>query len=289
MKVNTSGWTLALVGEGQKIVHQAHVLFVGERNARRLLRQLHVGIHLLAGFLNPPLNFANVLQILADLDAILRSQLGLQTGSFLCHRVQNAAVAFDTGQAVCRAAALPEHCLEYFARVDLHWQGRGRRSPGERVHVNAAVIAVASADQAGVIFDRQFHRRQNVILPDGQRRDLIRGYAGERVRALRWLGAHAAQPGCRAERMDRSGIGRAMSQAADDIQPVAVGLQRLQDRREFESRAFCGRRPFVHDRAVRHVDESKTRHRGGRGLPGQGLRRNHGIEQREGQGDAHPA
>ena len=54
--------------------------------------------------------------------------------------------AMNRALELLRGAARPEHPLEYFARVDLHGQRRGVRPPGKRVHVNAAVIAVACAD-----------------------------------------------------------------------------------------------------------------------------------------------
>ena len=67
---------------------------------------------------------------------------------------------------------------------------------------------------------------------------------------------------------------------------VAERFQRLQDRRKFEPGAFGGGRPFVHHGAMRHVDESQTRRRIRRRLAQRGLRRKHGIQQR--QGKRHP-
>ena len=89
-----------------------------------------------------------------------------------------------------------------------------------------------------MIFRRELHRRQRVVLTDGLRRDLVGGDAGKRVHTLRRLRAHAAQPGRRAQRVDRRRVGRAMAEAADDVHVVAEGFERLEDRRELEAGAL---------------------------------------------------
>ena len=64
------------------------------------------------------------------------------------------------------------------------------------------------------------------VLPEVLRGDLIGGHARKGVHALRGFGAHAAQPGGRAERMHGGGVGGAMAEAADDVQPVAKRFER---------------------------------------------------------------
>ena len=96
---------VGLIRERQKIVHDPDVLFVGERNARRLLRQLHVGIHLLAGFLDAPLDFANVLQILADLEAVLAARPWL-AGRWLPSSPRRGCCGRPRS-ARCRSSAVP--------------------------------------------------------------------------------------------------------------------------------------------------------------------------------------
>ena len=54
-------------------------------------------------------------------------------------------------------------------------------------------------------------------------------------------------------------------EAADDRQPVRERRQRLEDAAERGAAAVAGRRPLVHDRAVREVDERQARHRPGGG------------------------
>ena len=48
-------------------------------------------------------------------------------------------------------------------------------------------------------------------------------------------------------------------QAADDAEPVTIGLEQLEDVLELEAVARGIRRPAVHDRAVREVDEPEPR------------------------------
>ena len=96
-----------------------------------------------------------------------------------------------------------------------------------------------------MILGRQLHRRQQRVLADRLRRDLVGGDAGVGVDALRRLRAHAAQPGRRAQRMDGGGVGGPVAEPADDVQLVADGFERLEDRRELEAGAFGRRRPLA--------------------------------------------
>ena len=111
-----------------------------------------------------------------------------------------------------------------------------------------------------MVLGGELHRRQQRVLADRLRGNLVGGDAGVGVDALRRLRAHAAQPGRRAQRVDRGRVGRLVAEAADDVQLVAERLERLEDRRELEAGALGGRRPLVHDGAVRDVDEAEARH-----------------------------
>ena len=66
-------------------------------------------------------------------------------------------------------------------------------APGDRVHVGATEADVAGADQAAVILNRQFQRRQARLLPDLLRGNLIDGCTRADVRAIGALGMHAVQ------------------------------------------------------------------------------------------------
>ena len=157
-----------LIGQRHQVVHQLDVLLEVERHAGRTRRQLQVLVALaLLGALDAPLDLAHVLEILRHRLAIRRAELQLQARPLrLRDRVEDAAVLLDARQPLGRAAALAEHPLEHLARIDLHRHRRRRRAPRQRVHVDAAVVAVAGADQARVILGRELHRRQQRVLTD---------------------------------------------------------------------------------------------------------------------------
>jgi hypothetical protein len=68
-------------------------------------------------------------------------------------------------------------------------------------------------------------------------------------------------------------------EVADDDQRIAIGLERLEDRRELERGTRCGGRPLAHDHAMRDVDEAHAELRFRRGLRHCRERRHHRIEQ----------
>ena len=71
--------------------------------------------------------------------------------------------------------------------------GVRRRAPGNRIHVGAAETDVAGSDQAAVILDRQFQRRQQRILADFARGDLVDGRSGVDIGAIGALRMDAVQ------------------------------------------------------------------------------------------------
>ncbi len=178
------------------------------------------------------------------------------------------------------AVALAEHPLENLARIDLHRHRRRRRAPRQRVHVDTAVVAIAGADQPGVVFRGELHRRQQRVLADDAGCDLIGRDTGVRIDALRWLRPNAREPRRGGKRVHRSRIGGAVVQAAHDAQPVAVRLERAIDVLEREALPGRVRGEAAHDHAVRHVDETETRGLG----RSRGERRRHRVEQRQRHG-----
>ena len=182
--------------------------------------------------------------------------------------------------ALRRGARLAEQPLEHRARIDLHRQRRRRRAPGDRVGVGAAVSGRARADVAGEVLRRQFERREGRVLTDLRGHDLIDRDAGENVLGLRALRSHTGEPPCRADRVIATRRGRP-DQVRDHHDRVAEWFERLQRRRELESRSDAGRRPRFHDRAVgnEHRPEACARLR--RRLRERGDRRHHRVEQRQ--------
>src|ERR1041385_8416432 len=67
-----------------------------------------------------------------------------------------------------------------------------------------------------------------------------------------------------------------LREAAEHVHAIAVRLQRLQRRAEFEAHAVRGGSPTILDRAGRMVDEPEPRAGFARARGGGGHRRNHG-------------
>ena len=76
---------------------------------------------------------------------------------------------------------------------------------------------------------------------------------------------------------------RRMREVADDADPLAERLERLQDLGELEAGALLRRRPLVHRRAVRNVDAAQARLRRRRRLRERRRRGHHRVEQRQRQ------
>ena len=186
----------------------------------------------------------------------------------------------------CARIALPEEPLEQLARIGLHRQRRRRRAERDGGAVAAAVGAIAGAVPA-TPFGRHLERRQRRVLPDVRGGQLIDRDAA--VRLLARFRRHATEPGARVERMHRRGDGRLVLEPADDRQLLLERLEGLEDRRQLEARALGGRRPVLHDRAVREIHEAhaRLRRRGGAGQ--HRPRRNHRVEERQSDGHTRAA
>ena len=164
-----------LIGERHELEHQLDVLFPVLRHADRHRRRLEQMIGALAlGLLDAPLDFADVLHVLAELGAIPRPEAALEIGHALSHRVEDARVLREARlPRGGRRAVAAEHPLEDDARVDLHRERLRRRPPRDGAHVRAEVIARAAAEVARVILGGELHRRERRVLSDLRRDDLI--------------------------------------------------------------------------------------------------------------------
>ncbi len=164
-----------------------------------------------------------------------------------------------------RVGAVAEQALEDDLRVELHRQRLRGADPRDGVRVRAAVTLAAVARCRARIFDVQLHRRQQVVLPDLLRDQLIDRRAVDRDvrtgRLLRFVGAEERRrdpvigPG-RAFRR----LGRLRPQAAHDRGLVLDLGQRLRDDRQgVRQRAFHLRLPVARRHAVRIEDADKAR------------------------------
>ena len=148
------------------------------------------------------------------LAAILGPELRLQPRDVVANRIEEAGLALQRRSPIGRAAALSEQALEDDARVRLGRKGRGRRRPREVVLIDARVAVVALTDHLEQVH-RQLERRQQRLLAELLRRDLIDRRAEVVVRALgplRFRGAQERGVG----RGMRAGVGVLQLQVADD-------------------------------------------------------------------------
>ena len=81
--------------------------------------------------------------------------------------------------------------------------------------------------------------------------------------------------------MHGAALARLVADVADDGELIAERRERLEDRAQLEVAAGRRRRPLLHDRAVREVEEPQPRLRRRRGVRERGGRGNHRIEQRQ--------
>ena len=141
-------------------------------------------------------------------------------------------------------------------------------------------------------FRRQLQRRQRRVLADVLRDELIE--RGGHARAGGGLvRTSPTQPRGRGQTVDPASHGLVL-QVPERGDIALVRLERGEDRAQREVGTRAARRPPVHlravrgvahDRAVRDVEESHAHLRGRGGLRQRSRRRDHGIEQRQGQGD----
>ncbi len=145
------------------------------------------------GALDAALDFAHVVEIVAETGAVAGAEAAREVGGFGGDRIENAAFLRDECGALAHRAGLAEDAFESDARIGLHGQRRGGRAPGDRIHVGAAEAGRAAADIAGEIFGRELHGRQRRVLTDLLRDDLIDGGIGENVLTLGALGPYAGE------------------------------------------------------------------------------------------------
>ncbi len=274
---------VGLIREDLQVAHQPHVLIVGGGNAGRMIDAGQFLAALLLGFLNPPFDVANRVEILDQLHAVALPERALQARDFVANGVEQAAVLPDAPltHPWIGAAAVAEQPFEDGARIVLGRQRRARSEPGDRVGVGARKPHVARAGGLAR-FDRHLQRpelRERAHLP-GQ--DLVHRDAGVEPGLAGRRRDVGQEPRARF-RMCAAGASRRRhaGEIAQDQQVVFERLQWRQCRRQLEARAFGGRRPLFHHHAVRDVHHPESRDRFRSGVLERRQRRHHRVQQRQ--------
>ena len=215
------------------------------------------------GPLDPPLDLADVVEILVDARAIARAEAALQRARLA--RRSNRGCCGPRAMRAARCASVPPSPnirSNTDARVDLHRQRRRRRRPGDRVHVGAAVAGRAGADVAGEVLGRELERRERRVLADLLRDDLIDRRADADVLAFgplrdrRRSASPTALTACIADLAARRRV-RLLTTTSESLNGSSgfrIGVNS-------KPRAGRRRRPLIHDRAVRDVDDAEARAR----------------------------
>ena len=277
-----------------QVEHHPDVILVAVRDACRFLEHRQLAGALLLRLLDAALEVPDGVDILRQLRAVPGAEACLQFRDVLEECVEDALVllesttpGFDAG--VLRVA---EHPFEHRARVDLDRQRRRLRSPRQGVAVRAAVARVARTEEVTRI-TAELERRELRLRSHVLRHDLIHRDACPDIGTLGFLRMHTGQvargracvvPGA----FSGQRICRLVHQSAQHEQVIVERRQRRQRRRQVESGAFDGRRPPVHDDAVRDVDGRQSWRRAGGRCPDWAERRHHGVEERQRHRGAEP-
>ena len=185
-----------------------------------------------------------------------------------------------------------EQALEDDLRVQLHGQRKVGGGPGNGIRVSAAIALAAIARIGARILDGLLQRRQQGFLADVIGDDLVDGDAVVDIRTGGLLGLFARQEGCRhpviRARHARRRFGRLRPQTADDYGLVHERSQRLHDGRELlgvQDASFGN--PVARRSPMGDENAGETSLADCCGFAEGRLCRNHGIQQRQRQGDAY--
>ena len=271
------------------------MLLEGVRDARRLLDDRNLAVALPLRRLDAPLDVPHRIEILRQLELVAVTEGASDRVGLGGHEVEDAAVLAEAGQPRLdvRAVGGPEQALEHRARVVLHRQRRGRRAPGDRVRIGAAIALIAGAQHLDRI-DGQLQRRELGLVAEGPRGDLIHRDAGADVGTLGLLDVHAGQPrrrgaGVVANPFTLARNGDLVGQTAQHVDLLAHRRQRLEHRRQLQRGTGPLGGPRTHLDAVRHVDGTEATDRVGRRVADRRERRDHAVQQRQRQRGADTA
>ena len=219
---------VGLERERHQIEHQLEILGDIVRRADRRIRNHEFGVVRLLGHLHAAFDLANGVEIVADDDAVLHAEAGLQALRLPLHAIEDAAGFGQDLGAFLIGVALAEELLEDRARVAFLRQRLRRRAPCE----------ARAALRGG-----ELKRRQTRVLADVANGELVGADAGVRTALAEVPGLHAGQPALFDVGVRLGRFGGLVAQAGDDGEVLAERLERLQDRRHGEVRAGFLRRP----------------------------------------------
>jgi hypothetical protein len=278
---------IRLEREHLQVVHQREMVLEHGRDTLWLVHRRQFEILLFLRPLHATFDVAHRLGVLIEPSLIAGTEIAAQAGELLVHRVQDAAVLVQPrlARAALGAPAVSEELFEHRPRVVFHRQRLRRALPRDGVRIGTAQDAGAGA---GV------RRHVHGELERGNLR-LLRELPGQQLvdRDIRDdldLVASSTR-GAGQERARRSGVDvvPVRLQPRDDEHPLPVGLQRFENRRQFEGAPVTLRRPVLHRHAVRDVEglEAVRRAAGGDGAPRE--RGHHRVEKRQRERGANPS
>ena len=148
-----------------KVVHELHVLREGIGNPWRCFGKLAGIAPAIVCFdhLDAPLDLPDIVEILIEARAIRGAQLPAQPHDVFRNPVENAAACLATLLSLLGRIAGAEQHVERDARVADHRERLCRRSPADRVRVDAGIV-VGAATGLVEILDAELHRRHRCVL-----------------------------------------------------------------------------------------------------------------------------
>ena len=199
---------------------------------------------------DPQLQLADAGEVLVQLLPVGAAQPVVQAPGVFQDGVEHAGPQAVPLEAVGVVGPVGEEALEDEPGVDLGRQGGGRRSPGDRVLVDARIAAVAVAG-AAVALDAELQRGQPGVVAEPAGGDLVGRDAGPEVGPGGLPRLAAGQEGRRGAGVVAAAVAvwpaLVAGQAAEHQQVVPERGQRLQDGGELEAGPLGRGRPVGHD------------------------------------------
>ena len=250
------------------------------------------------GLLDALLQFANGGEIFVEFVPVGIAEFRLQPAGVFGHEVEDALVVEIAFCAVLFGFpfdAVGEKPVEDQARINLRRHRRRFGFPGEIELIGATVARIAFAGDAALV-TAQFERGQARESADFFSGNLVHRNAGLDIRALGLARLTAGEEGGGGPGVVAGPVavrtGLVVRQTADDLEILLERFHRLEDVRQFIIGSDGLRRPVLHVRAVRNVNEGHAAREGSVGFGcacGQQFRwRQHGFKHWQGNNCSQP-